>query len=78
MVNYNACFGFVASCAGLLNLAVLLDCFRQQRVPAIPYTQQFGDKRLNFVNEPLNISLEHALLIGANEAGNYYALVIKG
>lgn len=78
VVNYNAFFGFVASCAGLLNLAILLDCFRQQRVPAIPYTQQFSDRRLNFVREPLSMSIEYALLVGANEAGNYYAFVIKG
>lgn len=78
VVNYNAFFGFVASCAGLLNLAVLIDCFRQQRVPAIPYTQQFCDRRLNFVRQPQALSLTHLLLLGANEAGNYYALVIKG
>lgn len=78
VVNYNAFFGFVASCAGLLNLAVLIDCFRQQRVPAIPHTQWFCDSRLNFVREPLRLPLQHALLLGSNEAGNYYALVIKG
>ena len=78
VVNYNAFFGFVASCAGLLNLAVLIDCFRQQRVPAIPYTQRFCDRRLNFVRQTQALSLTHVLLLGANEAGNYYALVIKG
>ncbi|GLR09748.1 beta-ketoacyl-ACP synthase [Mixta theicola] len=78
VVNYNAFFGFVASSAGLLNLAVLVDCFRQQRVPAIPHTQLFCDDRLNFVREPLNIPIKLALLLGANESGNYYALVIKG
>ncbi|MGD8106534.1 beta-ketoacyl synthase N-terminal-like domain-containing protein [Pantoea sp. FN0302] len=78
VVNYNAFFGFVASCAGLLNLAVLIDCFRQQRVPAIPHTERFCDERLNFVREPQTMPLQHALLLGANEAGNYYAIVIKG
>lgn len=78
VVNYNAFFGFVASCAGLLNLAVLIDCFRRQRVPAIPYTQRFCDERLNFVRQPQALPLTHALLLGANEAGNYYALVIRG
>lgn len=78
VVNYNAFFGFVASSAGLLNLAVLLDCIRRQSVPAIPYTRQFSDERVNFVNQSLNLTIRYALLIGATEGGNYYAIVIKG
>lgn len=77
VVNYNACFGFVASSAGLLNLAVLVDCIRQQRVPPIPWTQQFCASQLNFVRQPLQLSIKYALLVGANEAGNYYAVLIK-
>lgn len=78
VVNYNAFFGFVASSAGLLNLAVILDCIQRQSVPAIPYTQTFADKRINFVNETREITIKYVLLIGATEGGNYYAIVIKG
>lgn len=78
VVNYNACFGFVASAAGLLNLAVIIDCFKTQAVPAIPHTVEFFDKRINFVREPLKLALKHVLLVGATEGGNYYAFVIKG
>lgn len=78
VVNYNACFGFVPSAAGLLNLAVIIDCFKKQAVPAIPYTGEFFDQRINFVREPLRLALKHVLLVGATEGGNYYAFVIKG
>jgi 3-oxoacyl-(acyl-carrier-protein) synthase len=78
VVNYNAYFGFVASSAGLLNLAVLADCIKRQAVPAIPNTKTFFDERLNFVRQPLNMSIKNVLLIGATEGGNYYAFVIKG
>lgn len=78
VVNYNAFFGFVASCAGLLNLAVILDCIKKQLVPAIPYTRTFIDQRINFVRQPLQTAIHTVLLIGATEGGNYYAFVIKG
>ncbi|MCU6663129.1 3-oxoacyl-[acyl-carrier-protein] synthase 2 [compost metagenome] len=78
VVNYNAFFGFVASCAGLLNLAVILDCIKKQSVPAIPYTRTFIDQRINFVRQPLQRAIHTVLLIGATEGGNYYAFVIKG
>lgn len=78
VVNYNAFFGFVASCAGLLNLVILLDCIKKQAVPAIPYTSEFIDQRINFVRQPLNVKIKYVLLVGATEGGNYYAIVIKG
>lgn len=78
VVNYNAYFGFVESCAGLLNLAVLVDCLKKQAVPAIPYTSVFCDERINFVREPLKLTLRNVLLVGATEGGNYYAFIIKG
>ncbi|MFD1803082.1 beta-ketoacyl synthase N-terminal-like domain-containing protein [Mixta tenebrionis] len=77
VVNYNAFFGFVESAAGLLNLAILTDCMKHQRVPAIPYTAEFCDARLNFVREPLSMALNQVLLVGASEGGNYYAFVIR-
>lgn len=78
VVNYNACFGFVASAAGLLNLIVIIDCIKKQAVPAIPHTVEFFDERINFVREPRSLALRHVLLVGATEGGNYYAFVIKG
>lgn len=78
VVNYNACFGFVASAAGLLNLAVIIDCMKKQSVPAIPNTVAFFDERVNFVRQPMKLAIKHVLLVGATEGGNYYALVIKG
>lgn len=78
VVNYNACFGFVESCAGLLNLAVMIDCIKKQAVPAIPYTRDFFDDRVNFVREPLKTEIKSVLLLGATEGDNYYAFVIKG
>ncbi|MEN3801207.1 beta-ketoacyl-[acyl-carrier-protein] synthase family protein [Aeromonas veronii] len=78
IVNFNACFGFVPSVAGLLNLAVIIDCIRKQAVPAIPHTVEFFDERINFVRQPMNLELNHVLLVGATEGGNYYAFVIKG
>ncbi|NCF06881.1 beta-ketoacyl-ACP synthase [Kosakonia sp. H7A] len=77
VVNYNACFGFVASAAGLLNLAVIIDCIKKQSVPAIPNTVAFFDERVNFVRQPMKLAIKHVLLVGATEGGNYYALVIK-
>lgn len=78
VVNYNGYFGFVESCAGLLNLAVVIDCMKKQAIPAIPYTENFCDDRINFVRTPLKAEIKHALLVGANEGGNYYAFIIKG
>lgn len=78
VVNYNAYFGFVESCAALMNLAVIVDCIKKQAVPAIPYTENFCDGRINFVSAPLKRVIRHVLLVGANEGGNYYAFVIKG
>ncbi len=78
VVNYNAYFGFVESSAGLLNLAVLVDCLKKQAVPAIPFTGTFCDARINFVREPLKLALKNVLLVGATEGGNYYAFIIKG
>lgn len=78
VVNYNGYFGFVESCAGLLNLAVIIDCLKKQAIPAIPYTENFCDGRINFVRTPLKAEIKHALLVGANEGGNYYAFIIKG
>ncbi len=77
-MNYNACFGFVASAAGLLNLAVITDCIKKQAVPAIPNTVEFFDERVNFVRQSMKLALNHVLLVGATEGGNYYAFVIKG
>ena len=78
VVNYNAYFGFVASAAGLLNLLVLTECMKTQTVPAFTGTDSFFDKRMNFVRQPLKLAVRHALLVGATEGGNYYAMVIKG
>lgn len=78
VVNYNACFGFVASVAALLNLLVLTECMKTQCVPAMPGSHPFFDKRMNFVREPLRLAVRHALLVGATEGGNYYAMIIKG
>lgn len=78
VVNYNAFFGFVASSAGILNLTVILDCIQKQLVSAIPYTHDFADERINFVRQPLKLVIKYALIIGATEGGNYYAVVIKG
>ncbi|KFK94351.1 beta-ketoacyl-ACP synthase [Serratia sp. Ag1] len=78
VVNYNAYFGFVESSAGLLNLAVLIDCIKKQAIPAVPYTRDFCDDRINFVREPLKKVIKYVLLLGATEGGNYYAFIIKG
>ncbi|MBV4413070.1 beta-ketoacyl-[acyl-carrier-protein] synthase family protein [Enterobacteriaceae bacterium YMB-R22] len=78
VVNYNAYFGFVESSAGLMNLAVLVDCIKKQAVPAIPYTEAFCDERINFVSAPLQTTLRNVLLTGATEGGNYYAFIIRG
>ncbi|ECM9761747.1 hypothetical protein YL54_24570, partial [Salmonella enterica subsp. enterica serovar Typhimurium] len=67
-----------ASCSGLLNLVILLDCIKKQAVPAIPYTSEFNDQRINFVHQPLSIKIKYILLVGATEGGNYYAIIIKG
>ncbi|MDO6406138.1 beta-ketoacyl-[acyl-carrier-protein] synthase family protein [Pantoea phytobeneficialis] len=78
VVNYNAFFGFVESCAALLNLAVIVDCIKKQAVPAIPYTETFCDERINFVRTPLQQKIGLVLLVGANEGGNFTAFIIKG
>lgn len=78
VVNYNAFFGFVASSAAILNLTVILDCIKKQFVCAIPYTHTFADERINFVRQSLKLEIKYALIIGATEGGNYYAVVIKG
>ncbi|WP_392565889.1 beta-ketoacyl-[acyl-carrier-protein] synthase family protein [Utexia brackfieldae] len=78
VVNYNGYFGFVESCAALMNLAIVIDCIKKQTIAAIPYTQTYADNRINFVCTPLHKTIRHVLLLGASDGGNYYAIVIKG
>lgn len=77
VVNYNAFFGFVSSSAGLLNLALLLDCIKNELVPAIPYTKEFVDERINFVTRPLKITIKNALWLELLKAVIITHLLLK-
>jgi 3-oxoacyl-(acyl-carrier-protein) synthase len=77
LVNYNGHFGFVESAAALLNLAVLLDTLKSGDIAPIPYTRDFCAEDIAFVREPLQRDIRHALLIGASDGGNNYAVILR-
>lgn len=77
IVNYNGYFGLVESSIGLLNLSLVLEAMKQQTILPIPYTESFCSSRHNFVTQPLSKQINYALLLGASEGGNYYAIIVK-
>ena len=77
LVNYNGHFGFVESAAVLLNLSVVLEAMQSGVISPIPFTQEFCAEDIAFVREPLQREVRHALVIGASEGGNNYAMVLR-
>ncbi len=56
---------------------MITDCIKKQAVPAIPNTVEFFDERVNFVRQSMKLALNHVLLVGATEGGNYYASSLR-
>lgn len=77
LVNYNGHFGFVESAAGLLNLAQVLQIMRSGEIAPIPYTREFCADDIAFVRQPLRREVRHALVLGASDGGNNYALLVR-
>lgn len=77
LVNYNGHFGFVESAAGLLNLSLVLEAMRSGVIAPIPFTRDYCAEDIAFVREPLHRNVRHALVIGASEGGNNYAVVVR-
>ncbi|WP_127957618.1 beta-ketoacyl-[acyl-carrier-protein] synthase family protein [Serratia microhaemolytica] len=76
-VNYNAWFGLVESCIGILNIAVVTEIMKRGEILPIPYTEQFCADDIAFVTQPLNKTVRIALVLGATEGGNHYAVLLR-
>jgi 3-oxoacyl-(acyl-carrier-protein) synthase len=77
LVNYNGHFGFVEAAAGLLNLSQVLQAMRSGEIAPIPHTREFCASDIAFVRQPLRREVRHALVLGASDGGNNYALLIR-
>ncbi|MEO4047560.1 beta-ketoacyl-[acyl-carrier-protein] synthase family protein [Pseudomonas sp. CAU 1711] len=77
LVNYNGHFGFVESAAGLLNLSQVLQALRSGEIAPIPHTREFCADDIAFVRQPLRREVRHALVLGASDGGNNYALLVR-
>jgi 3-oxoacyl-(acyl-carrier-protein) synthase len=77
LVNYNGYFGFVESAAALLNLSVVLEAMKTGEIAPIAFTREFCAEDIAFVREPIQREVRHALLIGASDGGNNYAVVLR-
>lgn len=77
VVNYNAMFGLVESCSGLLGITLILNMMKTGEIAPIPYTQNFIDDDINFVTEPMKKEVDIALIIGSSEGCNHYAIIIR-
>ena len=46
-------------------------------IAPIPFTRDYCAEDIAFVREPLQRQVRHALVIGASEGGNNYAVVVR-
>ncbi len=76
-VNYNGWFGHVESCIGILNISVVTEIMKRGEILPIPYTQNFCANDIAFVTEPMKKTVRTALVLGATEGGNHYAVVLR-
>lgn len=76
-VNYNAWFGAVESCMGILNLIVVTEIMQRGEIPPLPYTQSFCVDDIDFVTERRQQQVDTALILGSTEGGNHYAIVLR-
>ncbi|WP_034943343.1 beta-ketoacyl-[acyl-carrier-protein] synthase family protein [Erwinia oleae] len=76
-VNYNACFGVVESCMGILNVIMVSEIMRRSEILPIPHTTSFCEKEVDFVTERRKQTVETALVLGSTEGGNHYAIVLR-
>ncbi len=77
-VNYNGWFGYVESCVGMLNIAVVIEMMRRGEILPIPYTTDFCATDIAFVTERLQKKVRVAMIVGATDGGNYYATLLRG
>ncbi|MFU9135415.1 beta-ketoacyl synthase N-terminal-like domain-containing protein [Erwinia tasmaniensis] len=76
-VNYNAWFGAVEACMGILNLIVVTEIMQRGEIPPLPYTQSFCTDNIDFVTERRQQQVDTALILGSTEGGNHYAIVLR-
>lgn len=76
-VNYNAWFGLVESSIGILNIAVVTEIMKRGEILPIPYTESFSAEDMAFVTQPLRRNVRNALVLGATEGGNHYAVLLR-
>lgn len=77
VVNYNACFGYIESAIGILNIAMVVEIMKRGEIPAIPHTQTFCCDDFAFVRQRLQKRVRYALVLGATQGGNHYAIVLQ-
>lgn len=76
-VNYNGWFGLVESSIGILNIAVVTEIMKRGEILPIPYTEKFCADDIAFVTKPLQKNVRNALVLGATEGGNHYAVLLR-
>ncbi|MFZ1874351.1 MAG: beta-ketoacyl synthase N-terminal-like domain-containing protein, partial [Chania sp.] len=76
-VNYNGWFGLVESSIGILNIAVVTEIMKRGEILPIPYTENFSADDIAFVTKPLKKNVRNALVLGATEGGNHYAVLLR-
>lgn len=77
VVNYNAFFGLVESCAGILAISLVIHMMQSNTIIPIPYTKSFIADDIHFVTQPINKQIETALVLGSSEGCNHYAIIIR-
>ncbi|OAT30502.1 beta-ketoacyl-[acyl-carrier-protein] synthase family protein [Proteus myxofaciens] len=77
VVNYNALFGLVESCSGLLAITLIINMMLEEKIMPFPYTNKFIDNDINFITKPLNKKINYALILGSSEGCNHYAIIIR-
>lgn len=77
VVNYNAHFGLVESCVGMLNMSVVLEIMKRGEIPPIPNTTDFCTDEIAFVKQFMKKEVNIALVLGSTEGGGYYAFLLR-
>ena len=50
---------------------------RSGEIAPIPHTREFCADDIAFVRQPLRREVRHALVLGASDGGNNYALLVR-
>jgi 3-oxoacyl-(acyl-carrier-protein) synthase len=76
--NFNSYFGFAESAVGVLNLQGVIVAMEDGVIYPIKNTQQCLLDGFDLVTQKPRVKIvSHALVVGMNEAGNCYAIVVS-